>query len=151
MEHRELYSTFCNILQGKRLWETMDVCACRTDRLTLLYTWNWYNLVNQLYSNKVFKKKHMRLWGTSRVKRSDRRRHRAGAWAGRSRVLLSPLRRFRHRAAHRDSDSRQGIQRMSISINKDPCCLTLMESFKISSTLSHMSLIATWWGRESKD
>ena len=39
------------------IWEKrMDAFICMTE-FTLLYTWNYYNIVNQFYSNKIkFKK-----------------------------------------------------------------------------------------------
>ena len=39
--------------ESKKEW----ICVYMYNWFTLLYTWNWHNIVNQLYSNKNFKKR----------------------------------------------------------------------------------------------
>ena len=39
-----------NNLNEKRIWKGMDTCICITE-ITLLYTWNQNNTVDQLYPN----------------------------------------------------------------------------------------------------
>ena len=31
VEHRELYSAFYNYLTGRRIWERIDTCTCKTE------------------------------------------------------------------------------------------------------------------------
>ena len=51
--HRELCSISCNNMNGKRIWKRIDSCIMKKSRhmyswITLLYTWNYHNTVNQL-------------------------------------------------------------------------------------------------------
>ena len=48
IEHRELCSIFCYDLD-----ESEKEYAHTYNSITLLYTWNYHNIVNQLYSNKI--------------------------------------------------------------------------------------------------
>ena len=48
----ELYPIFSNNLSETRIWKRMDVC---TYNLTLLYSRNYHDIVNQLHVSKTFK------------------------------------------------------------------------------------------------
>ena len=50
-QHMGIYLIFCNNLSGKRVWKRMDICMY--DWITLLYSRNYHNLVNQLRFNKT--------------------------------------------------------------------------------------------------
>ena len=50
-EHRKMDSTVCNYVNGKKEWLCLYV-----GMIHFVYTWNEYNFVNQLYSNKIKKK-----------------------------------------------------------------------------------------------
>ena len=56
IQHRELHSVLCNGLYGERNWKRVGYMYMY-NWFTLLYTWNRQNIVNQLYSNKIFLKK----------------------------------------------------------------------------------------------
>ena len=40
VQHRELYSIFCNDLYGKRIWKGIDVCVCITESLSCTFETN---------------------------------------------------------------------------------------------------------------
>ena len=48
------------IEHGERYYEKKNMCMC--DWVTMLYSRNWYNIVNQLYLNKEYLSK-FRLYG----------------------------------------------------------------------------------------
>ena len=52
-QHMELCSTLYGSLDGRGVWGRMDTCVCMAESLRL-FTWNYYNIVNQLYSNRGF-------------------------------------------------------------------------------------------------
>ena len=49
-----IHSIFCDNLSGKQIWKRMDVCMC-IKWITLLYSRNYHNTVNQVYLNKTLK------------------------------------------------------------------------------------------------
>ena len=54
IRHRELYP----VSWGRTLWKIVQEkeCVSVNERVTMLYSRNWHNTVNQPYSNKKFKK-----------------------------------------------------------------------------------------------
>ena len=47
VQHMELYSILCNNLYEKRIWKSIYIY----NWISLLYTWNLHNIVNQLHFN----------------------------------------------------------------------------------------------------
>ena len=48
VQHRELCSMLPGSLDGRGVWGRKDTCVCLAD--PLLFTWNYHNVVNRLYS-----------------------------------------------------------------------------------------------------
>ena len=51
VQHRELCPILCDNLYGKRTWKIVDVYTCNW--ITLSYSSNYRNIVNQIYFNKT--------------------------------------------------------------------------------------------------
>ena len=56
VQHRELYPVSWDRPWEKTVWE--KDCVCMYDWVTMLYSRNWHNAVNQLYNNLKRKKKN---------------------------------------------------------------------------------------------
>ena len=65
--HEKLSSVPCSDLNGKEIYRRVDTCVCRAD--SFFCTLETNNLINQLYSNKNFKKiKYLLIVQVKRIK-----------------------------------------------------------------------------------